>query len=644
MSTVIESEKIVEIEFPDGGKEKYPVGTTPFDIARKISNKLAKNAIAAKYNGSPVELNMPLEESGTLEILTFDSPDGKEVYWHSSSHLMAQAIKRIWPQAQIAIGPPIDSGFYYDIDLNVALTPEDLVRIEDEMRKIIKEDLPVSGKEVSKEDAIDIFTERSENYKIELLKDINDDELIKIYSQGEFTDLCRGPHLESTGKIKHVKLISLAGAYWRGDERNKMLQRIYGVAFPKEKLLQEHLKYLEEAKKRDHRRLGKELDLFSFHPEAPGFAFWHGKGMIVTNEIISYWREVHERENYQEIKTPIILNESLWHKSGHWDNYKENMYFTNIDEQGYAIKPMNCPGGVLVFKNRLYSYRDLPLKMGELGLVHRHEKSGVLHGLFRVRQFTQDDAHIYCTPEQIKDEIIDIISLVFEMYSAFGFKDYLIELSTKPEKAIGSSEIWEHSEKVLAEILDEQDIDYKVNKGEGAFYGPKIDFHIKDCLGRLWQCGTIQLDFSMPERLEATYIDANSQKKTPVMIHRTVLGSIERFLGILIEQYGGDFPLWLAPEQIVLIPVSEKHRDYGLELESKLKEREFRVRLDDRNEKVGYKIRDNELRKIPYMCILGDREIESASLSVRRRIKGDLGSFSLDSFIEMLDKERRERQ
>ncbi|MFC1557656.1 threonine--tRNA ligase [candidate division KSB1 bacterium] len=643
MSTVITSEKVIEIEFPDGSKNEFPINSTPLDIAEHISGKLAKEALIARFNGELIDLTVPLRESGSLEILTFDSSEGKEVYWHSSSHLMAQAVKRLWPQAMIAIGPPVDTGFYYDIDLDISLTNDDLRTIEAEMKKIIKEDLPVSGREVTKEEALDIFDRRKENYKKEIISLIPDGDLIKVYSQGEFTDLCRGPHLASTGKIKHFQLTSLAGAYWRGDERNQMLQRIYGVAFPKEKQLKDYEKFLEESRKRDHRKLGKELDLFSFHQEAPGFVFWHGNGLKTYNEILKYWREVHEREDYIEINTPIILNEELWHRSGHWDNYKENMYFTEIDKQVYAVKPMNCPGGLLVYKNRMYSYKDLPVKMGELGLVHRHEKSGVLHGLMRVRQFTQDDAHVYCMESQVKDEVIKIIKLVFEIYNAFGFEDIFVELSTKPEKSIGSDEIWDISEQKLAEALDDLEIDYKVNKGEGAFYGPKIDFHIKDCLRRMWQCGTIQLDFSMPERLGASYIDSESRKQTPVMIHRAILGSIERFMGILIEQYGGDLPLWLAPEQVVLIPVSEKHHEYAKNLYEQFKKAQLRVRIDTRSEKVGYKIRDNELKKIPCMCILGDREVESGTVSVRRRFKGDLGTMEVDSLIEELTNERRLR-
>lgn len=641
MSTAVKTQKIITIEFPDGSSKEFAVNSTPLDIAREISSNLYENAVGAKFNGQLVDIYTPLTTDGALEILTFDSPEGKNIYWHSGSHLMAQAIKRIWSQAQIAIGPAVDKGFYYDIDLDVSLTPEDLERIEDEMRKIIKEDLPIRGEVVSHDAAKRIFEERKEGYKLEIISDIDPGESVKVYHQGGFTDLCRGPHLPSTGKTKHFKLTALAGAYWRGDERNKMLQRIYGISFPEEKQLKEHLTFLEESKKRDHRKLGKELDLFSFHQEAPGFVFWHGKGMIIYNEVLDYWRQVHEREGYQELKTPIILNDELWRKSGHWEHYKENMYFTKIDEGDYAVKPMNCPGGLLVYNNSMKSYRDFPLKLAELGLVHRHEKKGVLHGLLRVRQFTQDDAHVYCTQEQMKDEIVKIINLTLEIYETFGFKDVLIELSTRPQKAIGSKEIWDFSEKVLAEALNSLDINYKLNKGEGAFYGPKIDFHIKDCLARLWQCCTIQLDFSMPERLDATYVNKEGNREPPVMIHRAILGSIERFIGILIEHYGGDFPLWLAPEQIVIIPVSEKHLEHSRKLYEIFKNEHFRVKFDDRSEKVGYKIRDNEVKKVPYMLVVGEREEKSGQLSVRRRLKGDLGLMSVDDFLNMLIDKRR---
>jgi threonyl-tRNA synthetase len=633
----------ITITFPDGTSQEFNKPVTPLAVAQAVSKRLYENAVGAKFNGVLIDLSAPLNEDGTLELVIFDSPEGKEIYWHSTSHIMAQAIKRIWPEARIAIGPSIETGFYYDIDLNTVLTPEHLLRIEEEMKKIVKENLPIVGEVIDVQEARKLFTELDEPYKIEIINEIAPDEKLKIYRQGEYVDLCRGPHLSFTGKIKHFKLTSLAGAYWRGNEKNKMLQRIYGVAFPKEQQLKDHLAFLEEAKRRDHRKIGKELDLFSFQSEAPGFVFWHGNGMIIYNEVLSYWRGLHEREGYQELKTPIILSDQLWRKSGHWDHYKENMYFTKIDEGDYAIKPMNCPGGILVFNNRMWSYKDLPVKFAEVGLVHRHEKSGVLHGLLRVRQFTQDDAHVFCTRKQMKDEIKKIINLILEIYKTFSYTDVHIELSTRPEKAIGSVELWNFAESVLAESLQDLLITYKLNKGQGAFYGPKIDFHIKDCLGRRWQCGTVQLDFSMPERLGATFINHKGEKENPVMIHRTILGSIERFIGMLIEQYAGDFPLWLAPEQVVLIPVSEKHHSYTQKLYESLRVHQFRARIDDRNEKVGYKIRENELRKVPYMLVIGDREVDTEQLTVRRRLKKEQEEMSVDAFISLIQNERRLR-
>lgn len=643
MNLVAEKIDKIKIKFPDGNSKEFPKGVTPLQIAKSLSNSLAKAIVAAKFNGKMIDLDKSLNGDGDIELHKTDGREGLEVLWHSTAHLMAQAIKRIWPDAKIAIGPTIETGFYYDIDLEKKLTNDDLLVIEKEMKKVSKENHKIVSDLISAKDAKVYFNGINESYKIEIIDSIDPDEQLSIYKQGEFTDLCRGPHVPSTGKIKHFKLMSLAGAYWRGDENNKMLQRIYGVSFPKEEELSEYLELIEEAKKRDHRKLGKELDLFSFQAEAPGFVFWHGRGVVIYNEIVDYWRSVHTREGYQELKTPIILNDELWKKSGHWDNYKENMYFTEIDDASYAIKPMNCPGGLLVYKNTMYSYRDFPLKLGELGLVHRHEKSGVLHGLLRVRQFTQDDAHIYCTPEQIKVQVQEVVNLVFEIYNTFGFKDIAVELSTKPEKAIGSAEIWDYSEKVLAEALDDLKLDYVINEGDGAFYGPKIDFHIKDSLKRTWQCGTIQLDFSMPERLGATYIDKNGEKSTPVMIHRAILGSLERFIGILIEHYGGDFPFWLAPEQVVIIPVSEKHHEFAGKIYDELKKSQIRVRFDNRNEKVGYKIREYELLKIPYMCVVGDKEMESGEISIRQRFKKDIESKSINGFIEDLNEKRRKK-
>ena len=506
------------------------------------------------------------------------------------------------------------------------------------MKKIVAADYPIVREEVSREEALAFFAEQGEKYKEELIRDLPEDVQVSLYRQGEFVDLCAGPHAPSTGKIKAIKLTSVAGAYWRGDENREMLQRIYGTSFPKQKELDEHLKMLEEAAKRDHRKLGRELDLFSIHEEGPGFPFFHPKGMIIRNELESFWREVHTRWGYQEIKTPIILREDLWKQSGHWDHYKENMYFTEIDEQAYAIKPMNCPGGILVYKNRPHSYREFPLRMAELGLVHRHELSGVLHGLMRVRSFTQDDAHIFLLPEQIKDEIINVIELTDYLYRVFGF-DYHVELSTKPEKAMGSEEDWENATQALREALEEKGIEYKVNEGDGAFYGPKIDFHLKDCLGRTWQCGTIQLDFQMPERFELEYTGEDGEKHRPVMIHRTCLGSIERFIGILIEHYAGAFPTWLAPVQVKILPITDRHLDYCRQLAEEYKEHGIRVEVDERNEKVGYKIREAQLNKIPYMLIVGDKEVEEGTVSVRARSQGDIGAMAADRFLELIKEE-----
>ncbi|MDI9568897.1 MAG: threonine--tRNA ligase [Bacillota bacterium] len=630
-------DKIV-ISLPDGSQLEYPRGVEVVQVARDISPRLYKDAVAAKVNGRLVDLATPLEEDSELEVLTFASEEGQRVFRHTSSHILAQAVKRLYPEAKFAIGPAIENGFYYDFDVPESFTPQDLEKIEAEMKKIVAADYPIVREEVSREEALAFFAEQGEKYKEELIRDLPEDVQVSLYRQGEFVDLCAGPHAPSTGKIKAIKLTSVAGAYWRGDENREMLQRIYGTSFPKQKELDEHLKMLEEAAKRDHRKLGRELDLFSIHEEGPGFPFFHPKGMIIRNELESFWREVHTRWGYQEIKTPIILREDLWKQSGHWDHYKENMYFTEIDEQAYAIKPMNCPGGILVYKNRPHSYREFPLRMAELGLVHRHELSGVLHGLMRVRSFTQDDAHIFLLPEQIKDEIINVIELTDYLYRVFGF-DYHVELSTKPEKAMGSEEDWENATQALREALEEKGIEYKVNEGDGAFYGPKIDFHLKDCLGRTWQCGTIQLDFQMPERFELEYTGEDGEKHRPVMIHRTCLGSIERFIGILIEHYAGAFPTWLAPVQVKILPITDRHLDYCRQLAEEYKEHGIRVEVDERNEKVGYKIREAQLNKIPYMLIVGDKEVEEGTVSVRARSQGDIGAMAADRFLELIKEE-----
>lgn len=630
-------DKIV-ISLPDGSQLEYPRGVEVAQVARDISPRLYKDAVAAKVNGRLVDLATPLEEDSELEVLTFASEEGQRVFRHTSSHILAQAVKRLYPEAKFAIGPAIENGFYYDFDVPESFTPQDLEKIEAEMKKIVAADYPIVREEVSREEALAFFAEQGEKYKEELIRDLPEDVQVSLYRQGEFVDLCAGPHAPSTGKIKAIKLTSVAGAYWRGDENREMLQRIYGTSFPKQKELDEHLKMLEEAAKRDHRKLGRELDLFSIHEEGPGFPFFHPKGMIIRNELESFWREVHTRWGYQEIKTPIILREDLWKQSGHWDHYKENMYFTEIDEQAYAIKPMNCPGGILVYKNRPHSYREFPLRMAELGLVHRHELSGVLHGLMRVRSFTQDDAHIFLLPEQIKDEIINVIELTDYLYRVFGF-DYHVELSTKPEKAMGSEEDWENATQALREALEEKGIEYKVNEGDGAFYGPKIDFHLKDCLGRTWQCGTIQLDFQMPERFELEYTGEDGEKHRPVMIHRTCLGSIERFIGILIEHYAGAFPTWLAPVQVKILPITDRHLDYCRQLAEEYKEHGIRVEVDERNEKVGYKIREAQLNKLPYMLIVGDKEVEEGTVSVRARSQGDIGAMAADRFLELIKEE-----
>ena len=555
---------------------------------------------------------------------------------HSAAHILAEAVKQLYPEVKLGIGPAIEDGFYYDFDRPEGFTPEDLEKIEKRMHEIVSADEPFIRTEVSKAEADRVFAD--EPYKLELIREIPDEE-VTIYRQGTFTDLCRGPHVERTGQVKVFKLLSVAGAYWRGSEKNPMLQRIYGTAFRTQAELDEYLTFLEEARKRDHRRLGKDLDLFSFHEEGPGFPFWHPKGMIVLNAVLDYWRRVHIQHGYQEVRTPMILNEELWHRSGHWDTYRDNMYFTEIDEHTYAVKPMNCPGVMLIYKETLRSYRDLPLKYAELGHVHRHEKSGVLHGLFRVRAFTQDDAHVFCTPDQAEAEIVKIIDLIQTIYAKFGFTDYRIELSTRPEKSIGTDEMWETAENALHQALRSQGIEYAVNPGDGAFYGPKIDFHIRDSMGRSWQLGTIQLDFSMPERFELKYIGEDGKPHRPVMIHRAILGSIERFMGIIIEEYAGAFPLWLAPVQVILLPIADRHVQYANDVAEKLTKLGLRVAVDARNEKTGFKIREAQVQKIPYMLITGDREVEAGKVSVRQREAGDLGAMVLSDFIARVTSE-----
>ncbi|QGT99721.1 Threonyl-tRNA synthetase [Candidatus Syntrophocurvum alkaliphilum] len=622
---------MITITLNDGSKREYSKGTSLKEIAKDISSKLAKNAVVAVFNDELIDLNTPIFHDGQLEILDFSDDRAKEVYRHSSAHVMAQAVKRLWPESKLAIGPPIDKGYYYDFDSNHTFSPDDLNIIEKEMNKIIKENIPFIRKELSKQEAIKFFKECNEDYKVELIEELPEDEVISIYEQSEFVDLCAGPHVPTTGKLKAIKLMNLAGAYWRGDEQRKMLQRIYGTSFPKKEMLDDHLFKLEEAKKRDHRKLGKELGLFVVLEEGPGFPFFLPKGMILRNELEKFWRDEHEKAGYEEIRTPIILNRELWEKSGHWDHYKENMYFTNIDDNDFAIKPMNCPGGILVYKQNLYSYKDLPLRTGEMGLVHRHEKSGVLHGLMRVRAFTQDDAHIFMLPNQIIDEIKAVIDIIDHFYSLFGFP-YHVELSTRPEDSMGSDEIWDFAIGSLRQALDEKGIDYKVNEGDGAFYGPKIDFHLQDSLDRTWQCGTIQLDFQFPEKFDLTYVGEDGERHRPVMIHRVVYGSIERFIGILTEHYGGAFPTWLAPVQARILPITDKHHDYAQKVYEELKAEGIRVEVDSRSEKTGYKIREGQLMKIPYLLIVGDKEIESEAVAVRKRKEGDLGAINIKEF------------
>jgi len=625
----------INVRFPDGAVREYDKGIKIYDIAKDISEGLARVALGAVVNGKTKGLQETIDEDADIRFVKFEDEEGKKVFWHTSAHIMALAVKRLFPDVKFAIGPAIDDGFYYDFDTEHRFTPEDLEKIEKEMEKIAKEDHVLERFVVSREEALEYFKEREEVYKVELIEDLPEGEEISFYKLGEFTDLCAGPHLLNTKKVKAVKLLSIAGAYWRGDEKNKMLQRIYGISFEKKKDLDEYLQKLEEAKKRDHRKLGKELDLFSIHEEGPGFPFFHPKGMIVRNILEDFWRKEHVKRGYGEIKTPIILSEDLWHQSGHWDHYKENMYFTEIDEKGYAIKPMNCPGAILVYKSSLHSYRDLPLRWGELGLVHRHELSGVLHGLMRVRSFTQDDAHIFCLPSQVKDELKQVIDLADYVYNIFGFK-YHVELSTRPENSMGTDEQWEIATNGLREALVEKGIDYKVNEGDGAFYGPKIDFHLQDAIGRTWQCGTIQLDFQMPERFDLVYVDKNNEKKRPVMIHRTILGSIERFLGILIEHFAGKFPVWIAPVQAIVLPISDKFNDYAYKIKKEMEQKGLRIEVDDRAEKIGYKIREARLQRIPYMLVVGEKEVENRLVSVNKRDVGDIGQYAVEDFISMI--------
>jgi len=622
---------MAKVTLPDGSILEVTDGTTVKQLAQQIGPGLAKAAIAAKVNGKLVDLSTPVNGDTSVQIITLQDDEGLEVMRHSCAHIMAEAICSIWPDTRLVYGPTVEDGFYYDIDLGEPIRPTDFERIEDKMTEIVKGDKPFIRMEMTKAQALERLA--GDKYKTDNINR-TDSDVISFYSHSDaFEDLCRGPHVPATGKIGSFKIMSVAGAYWHGDPTQKMLQRVYGTAWPTKKVLDDFLQRLSEAKKRDHRVLGKQLDLFSFNEAGPGFAFIHAKGMIIWNAIVDFWRGVHDRYRYEEIRTPIILNEQLWHQSGHWDNYKENMYFTNFDDADYAIKPMNCPGGCLVYKTRQHSYRDFPMRVAELGLVHRHEASGVMHGLFRVRQFTQDDAHIFCTPEQIESEIIGVIELTFEIYQAFGFEDFHIELSTKPEKHIGSDEIWNTATNALEDALRHKNIEYKINEGDGAFYGPKIDFHIRDCLKRSWQLGTIQLDFSMPERFGLVYTDKDNTEKTPVMIHRAVLGSFERFIGILIEHYGANFPLWLSPEQVRVLPISEKSNDYANSLEHKLKEACLRCSCDFSNEKIGAKIVKAHSEKLPYMLVVGPKEAQSGTVNVRIRGVKENKTVGIDDFL-----------
>ncbi|NMP38361.1 MAG: threonine--tRNA ligase [Clostridiales bacterium] len=623
---------MIKVKLRDDVRE-FENGTTPEDIAKQISMGLYKNLCACLIDGESADIRTPLEKDCSLELLNFESAEGKHAFWHTSSHILAQAVKRLYPDAKLAIGPAIENGFYYDFDCDTPFTPEVLEKIEAEMKKVVKEDLYLERFELEPAKAIEFMQEKGEPYKVELIEEhAGKNEPISFYKQGEYVDVCAGPHIPSTGRIKAFKLTACTGAYWRADQKNKMLQRIYGIAFPKKEELDAYIERMEEAKKRDHRKIGKELGLFMLTEEGPGFPFFLPNGMILKNTLIEYWREVHKRYGYVEISTPIILNQELWHRSGHWDHYKDNMYTTVIDEEDYAVKPMNCPGGMLVFKSEPHSYRDLPLRCGELGLVHRHELSGALHGLFRVRCFTQDDAHIFMTRDQIKEEIIGVTRLFDEVYSLFGLK-YKIELSTMPDDHMGSLEDWELATNALKNAMESLGKEYEINEGDGAFYGPKLDFHLEDSIGRTWQCGTIQLDFQMPERFELEYTGADGEKHRPVMIHRVVFGSIERFVGVITEHFAGAFPTWLAPEQVRILPISEKHLDFAETIRKTLYDAGIRVELDTRSEKIGYKIREAQLRKIPYMLIVGDKEAESGTVSVRSRSKGDIGSANVDKFL-----------
>ena len=632
----------VKIILPDGSAKEYAAGTTLGEAVKQLSNSLAKKVLAANVNGELTDLREELVDGSEVAFLTFEEDGGKHTLRHTASHILAQAVKRLWPEAKLAIGPAIDKGFYYDIDMEHTLTPEDLGKIEKEMSRIVKENLPITKSVMSRQEAIEFFKSKNEDYKVELIEDLPEDAVISCYAQGDFIDLCAGPHVASTGKVKAFNLQSIAGAYWRGDEKNKMLQRIYGTAFEKKEELEAYLHLLEEAAKRDHRKLGKELGLFVIKEEGPGFPFFLPKGMALRNELENFWREVHHEFDYEEIRTPIILNKQLWETSGHWFHYRENMYTTIIDDEEYAIKPMNCPGGILVYQNEMHSYRDFPLRYAELGLVHRHELSGALHGLFRVRAFTQDDAHVFMLPDQMQSELMKVIELFDRIYSQFGLK-YHVELSTKPDNAMGDDAIWEAATEALRNAIEAKGIPYVINPGDGAFYGPKLDYHIEDSLGRTWQCGTIQLDMNLPERFQIEYVGEDGQKHRPIMIHRACFGSMERFIGILTEHYAGAFPTWMAPVQVKILPISEKHVEYAKELAKQMHRDYVRVEVDDRSEKIGYKIRQAQMAKVPYMLVVGDKEVEEGTVNVRKHGGDELGSVPFEEFFNSIKVEIKDR-
>ena len=621
-----------------GNAKEFEAPMTALEIAASISHELKKEAVAVKIDGEVKDLKTVIDHDCEVEFLTFADEEGRRVYRHTASHVLAQAVKALYPDAKLAIGPAIDNGFYYDFDCAESFTTDDFKKIEKEMERVIKANYPLERFELPRAEALELMQSKGEPYKVELINDLPEDAVISFYRQGDFVDLCAGPHLPSTGYVKAVKIMSVAGAYWRGSEKNKMLQRLYATAFPKKADLEAYVQQLEEAKKRDHRKLGRELDLFDVLDEGPGFPFFYPKGMVLRNILEDYWRKIHREHGYEEIKTPMILNRALWERSGHWDHYRENMYTTRIDDTDFAIKPMNCPGGMLVYKRRAWSYRDLPIRSGELGLVHRHEKSGTLHGLMRVRCFTQDDAHIFMRPDQIRDEIKGVYRLIDEVYKVFGFK-YTVELSTRPENSIGTDEMWAMATDGLQGALDDLGVQYTINEGDGAFYGPKIDFHLQDCLGRTWQCGTIQLDMNLPERFDLTYVGADGEKHRPVMIHRVVFGSIERFIGIITEQFGGAFPMWLAPVQVRIMTITDRADDAARELQQKLEKAGIRTELDVRNEKIGFKIREAQMMKIPYMFVLGDKEVQDGVIAVRSRSEGSIGTMTYEQILAKMQEE-----